>query len=112
MSFFSDIEIAMAQLPKDIDLMASEIGLMPYEIDLYGKKKAKVSLKILDRLKDAPSGKYILCAGYVTWLRSFRFVDIFVWCIFHQISLLAIRWLYMFSTVVSVYFLMNISDEK
>ena len=61
--FSSDIEIAMSQIPKDIDLMASEIGLMPSEIDLYGKKKAKVSLKILDRMKDAPNGKYILCAG-------------------------------------------------
>ncbi|KAK2191837.1 hypothetical protein NP493_44g07006 [Ridgeia piscesae] len=59
----SDIVIAMSQIPKDIDLMASEIGLMPSEIDLYGKKKAKVSLKILDRMKDAPNGKYILCAG-------------------------------------------------
>jgi len=66
MSFSSDIVIAMSQIPKDIDLMASEIGLMPSEIDLYGKKKAKVSLKILDRMKDAPNGKYILCAGYVT----------------------------------------------
>jgi len=66
MSFSSDIVIAMSQIPKDIDLMASEIGLMPSEIDLYGKKKAKVSLKILDRMKDAPNGKYILCAGYAT----------------------------------------------
>ena len=65
MLFRSDIEIAMAQLPKDIALMASEVGILPSEIDLYGKKKAKVSLKILDRLKDAPNGKYILCAGYV-----------------------------------------------
>ena len=51
-------------------MMASEVGILPSEIDLYGKKKAKVSLKILDRLKDAPNGKYILCAGYVLLVRG------------------------------------------
>ena len=30
---------------------------------MYGKKKAKVSLKTLDRLKDRESGKYVVVAG-------------------------------------------------
>ncbi|ELU03765.1 hypothetical protein CAPTEDRAFT_170278 [Capitella teleta] len=59
----SDIEVAMAQTPKNIGDLASEIGLLPSEVDLYGKKKAKVSLNVLDRLKDLPSGGYVVVAG-------------------------------------------------
>jgi len=59
----SDIEIARAQTPKDIDVLASEIGLLPSEVDMYGKKKAKVSLSTLNRLKDRKNGKYVVVAG-------------------------------------------------
>lgn len=45
-------QVARSQTPKDIALLASEIGLLGSEVDLYGKKKAKVSLSILERLKD------------------------------------------------------------
>jgi methylenetetrahydrofolate dehydrogenase (NADP+)/methenyltetrahydrofolate cyclohydrolase/formyltetrahydrofolate synthetase len=44
--------VARSQTPKDIALLASEIGLLSSEVDLYGKKKAKVSLSTLERLKD------------------------------------------------------------
>ncbi len=37
----SDIEVASAQTPKDVAMLAEEVGLMPAEVDLYGKKKAK-----------------------------------------------------------------------
>ena len=60
---FSDIEIAVAQTPKDISLLASEIGIEASELDLYGRKKAKVSLKVLDRLQATPSGKYVVVTG-------------------------------------------------
>ena len=60
---FSDIEIALSQTPKDIGLLASEIGLLPAEVDLYGKKKAKVSLSVLDRLQDVQNGKYVVVTG-------------------------------------------------
>merc|ERR1719490_362737 len=33
----SDIEVARAQTPKDISMLAHEIGLLPSEVDLYGK---------------------------------------------------------------------------
>jgi methylenetetrahydrofolate dehydrogenase (NADP+)/methenyltetrahydrofolate cyclohydrolase/formyltetrahydrofolate synthetase len=46
------LEVARSQNPKDIALLASEIGLLSTEVDLYGKKKAKVSLSTLERLKD------------------------------------------------------------
>ncbi|KAB7494407.1 C-1-tetrahydrofolate synthase, cytoplasmic [Armadillidium nasatum] len=58
-----DIEIATSQTPKDISELASEIGLLTSEVDLYGKKKAKVSLKVLDRLRHQEDGKYVVVAG-------------------------------------------------
>jgi len=61
----SDIEIASAQVPKDISDLASEIGLLSDEVDLYGKKKAKVSLKVLDRLAHQPNGNYVIVTGLV-----------------------------------------------
>jgi formyltetrahydrofolate synthetase len=56
----SDIEIAQAATPISIDRIASEAGILPDELELYGKNKAKVHLSIRDRLKDAPNGKYIV----------------------------------------------------
>ncbi|RXG73631.1 C-1-tetrahydrofolate synthase, cytoplasmic [Armadillidium vulgare] len=58
-----DIDIATSQTPKDISELATEIGLLNPEVDLYGKKKAKVSLKVLDRLKYQENGKYVVVAG-------------------------------------------------
>jgi len=59
----SDIDIALSQTPKDIALLASEVGLLNSEVDLYGKKKAKVALSVLDRLQDVQNGKYIVVTG-------------------------------------------------
>ena len=55
----SDIDIAQAAELKPINLIAEELGLLPEELELYGKYKAKVTLDVLDRLKDVPDGKYI-----------------------------------------------------
>lgn len=55
----SDIEIAQDAYIKPITQVADELGILPEELEMYGQKKAKVSLKILDRLKDIPDGKYI-----------------------------------------------------
>jgi len=59
----SDIAIASKQTPKNIDILAEEIGLLPSEVNLYGKKKAKVSLDVLQRLKDVSNGKYVCVTG-------------------------------------------------
>ncbi|KAH6918581.1 C-1-tetrahydrofolate synthase [Coprinopsis sp. MPI-PUGE-AT-0042] len=59
----SDIEIAMAQTPKPIVQLAEEIGVVPDELESYGKYKAKVSLSVLDRLAHRKDGKYIVVAG-------------------------------------------------
>src|SRR5579859_7333563 len=56
----SDIEIAQAATPLPIDQIATEAGILPEELDLYGKNKAKVRLSVRDRLKDTPNGKYIV----------------------------------------------------
>ncbi|KAH3846726.1 hypothetical protein DPMN_089028, partial [Dreissena polymorpha] len=59
----SDIEIAQSQTPKMISELAEEINLLQEEVDLYGKLKAKVSLKVLDRLQSQPDGKYVVVTG-------------------------------------------------
>lgn len=59
----SDIEISRAQTPKDINILAQEIGLTDDEYSLYGKTKAKINLNVLKRLKDTPNGKYVLVVG-------------------------------------------------
>lgn len=59
----SDIEISRSQTPKNITTLAQEIGVHPNELELYGNKKAKLSLKIVDRLKNTKDGNYIVVAG-------------------------------------------------
>lgn len=63
--FVSDIEISRAQTPKPVDQLAEEIGLLPEELESYGRSKAKVRLSLLERLHTQPDGKYILVAGWV-----------------------------------------------
>jgi methylenetetrahydrofolate dehydrogenase (NADP+)/methenyltetrahydrofolate cyclohydrolase/formyltetrahydrofolate synthetase len=55
----SDIEIAQAVTPKPITEIAAEVGIRPGELELHGSVKAKVELKILDRLKGRKDGKYV-----------------------------------------------------
>src|SRR5580698_6035330 len=55
-----DIEIAQASLPIPIDRIAAEVGILPEELELYGKNKAKVHLSIRDRLRETPNGHYVV----------------------------------------------------
>ncbi|MBS4536386.1 formate--tetrahydrofolate ligase [Clostridium sp. D2Q-14] len=56
----SDIEIAKNAKMKPIIEVAKESDIMEDELELYGKYKAKISLDVLDRLKDKPDGKLVL----------------------------------------------------
>jgi formyltetrahydrofolate synthetase len=56
----SDIDIAQGVKPISIEKIAAEVGILPDELELYGKSKAKVHLSIRDRLKNGPNGKYIV----------------------------------------------------
>ncbi|MCD6309976.1 MAG: formate--tetrahydrofolate ligase [Candidatus Eremiobacteraeota bacterium] len=55
-----DLEIAQSAEILPIAEIADKMGILGDELELYGKYKAKVSLDILDRLKDRPDGKYIV----------------------------------------------------
>jgi formyltetrahydrofolate synthetase len=56
----SDIEIAQAATPLPIGELAAQAGILPEELEYYGRYKAKVRLAVRDRLKEAPNGKYIV----------------------------------------------------
>lgn len=56
----SDIEIAQNADMKPIVKIAKKIGLTEDDIDLYGKYKCKISLDVMEKLKDKKDGKLIL----------------------------------------------------
>ncbi|KAI9027868.1 formate--tetrahydrofolate ligase-domain-containing protein [Hyaloraphidium curvatum] len=59
----SDIDIAMAQKPKNVARLAQELGLLQSELELHGPYKAKVSLSVLKRLQHRKDGRYIVVTG-------------------------------------------------
>uniref|UniRef100_A0A3Q2E442 C-1-tetrahydrofolate synthase, cytoplasmic n=1 Tax=Cyprinodon variegatus TaxID=28743 RepID=A0A3Q2E442_CYPVA len=59
----SDIEISRSCIPKPIDRLAKEVGLLSDEVEFYGKTKAKVQLSIIKRLQSQPDGKYVVVTG-------------------------------------------------
>ncbi|XP_041929310.1 C-1-tetrahydrofolate synthase, cytoplasmic [Alosa sapidissima] len=59
----SDIVISRSGVPKPIDTLAKEIGLLSDEVELYGKTKAKVQLQTIERLRSQPDGKYVVVTG-------------------------------------------------
>ena len=48
----SDLEIAQEATLQPISKIASDLGLLDDEVEQYGKYKAKISLEVLERLKD------------------------------------------------------------
>jgi formate--tetrahydrofolate ligase len=61
----SSLEIAQDAELRPITEIAESAGLEPDEYDLYGKYKAKVSLDVLERLRDKPNGK-LICVTALT----------------------------------------------
>jgi formate--tetrahydrofolate ligase len=56
----SNIEIAQSARPLQIMEIARVAGIRLEELDVYGQYKAKVSLKVLERVKSRPNGRLIL----------------------------------------------------
>jgi formate--tetrahydrofolate ligase len=56
----SDIEIAHRAQLRPAREIAEGIGIEPDEVEPNGRYKAKVSLRLLGRLKDRPDGRYVL----------------------------------------------------
>eukprot|EP00036_Acanthoecidae_sp_10tr_P010866 CAMPEP_0182926062 /NCGR_PEP_ID=MMETSP0105_2-20130417/10805_1 /TAXON_ID=81532 ORGANISM="Acanthoeca-like sp., Strain 10tr" /NCGR_SAMPLE_ID=MMETSP0105_2 /ASSEMBLY_ACC=CAM_ASM_000205 /LENGTH=980 /DNA_ID=CAMNT_0025063935 /DNA_START=111 /DNA_END=3050 /DNA_ORIENTATION=- len=59
----SDMEIAAAQVPKSIEVLADEIGIHKAELIAYGRSKAKVRYDVCERLAGRTNGKYIVVTG-------------------------------------------------
>jgi formate--tetrahydrofolate ligase len=55
----SSLEIAQSAVLRPIDELAAELGLLPEEVDLYGRFKAKIDLSVLDRQTANPNAKLI-----------------------------------------------------
>src|SRR3989440_6374163 len=55
----SSLEIAQNAALRPIAEIATEAGLDPDEVDLYGRYKAKIDLSVLERLADRPDAKLI-----------------------------------------------------
>lgn len=56
----SDIEIAQSAQPLPIEDVAAKLGLSSEDISHYGKYKAKVDYRLLQRLADRPDAKLVL----------------------------------------------------
>lgn len=56
----TDLEIRRSVKTKPIEQIAEMLGLLPDEVIPYGRNKAKIALSALDRLKQRPTGRYIL----------------------------------------------------
>jgi formate--tetrahydrofolate ligase len=55
----SSLEIAQSAVLRPIGELAEEAGLLPDEIELYGRYKAKIDLSVLDRLAGRPDAKLV-----------------------------------------------------
>jgi formate--tetrahydrofolate ligase len=59
----SSLEIAQEHELIPISEIAERIGLLPDEVEPYGRYKAKVALSVIDRLKDVSDGKLVCVTG-------------------------------------------------
>jgi formate--tetrahydrofolate ligase len=59
----SDIEIAQEATLIPVTEVAAGLGLETDEFDPYGRYKAKIHTNVLDRLKDRPDGRLVLCTA-------------------------------------------------
>ena len=61
----SSLEIAQAAVLRPIEEIAAAAGLVPDEVEPYGRTKAKIDLRVLDRLRETADGK-LICVTAIT----------------------------------------------
>eukprot|EP00744_Colponema_vietnamica_P016234 GILI01022768.1.p1 GENE.GILI01022768.1~~GILI01022768.1.p1 ORF type:complete len:701 (+),score=221.18 GILI01022768.1:179-2104(+) len=59
----SDIDISQSVTPLRINEIAEKAGILPDELEPYGKYKGKVSLSVRDRLASSENGNYVVVTG-------------------------------------------------
>ena len=59
----SSLEIAQDAVLQPIDEIAERAGLLPDEIEPYGRYKAKITLNVLDRLRETQDSKVVCVTG-------------------------------------------------
>src|SRR5256885_1009853 len=59
----SSLEIAQDAVLEPIETIAERAGLLPEEFEPYGRFKAKVSLGVVERMRDTPDAKVVCVAG-------------------------------------------------
>jgi len=61
----SSLEIAQGANLRPIEEIAAAAGLVPEEVEPYGRTKAKIDLGVLERLRDTADGK-LICVTAIT----------------------------------------------
>jgi formyltetrahydrofolate synthetase len=61
----SSLEIAQTAVLRPIAEVAEQADLLPDEVELYGRYKAKIDLSVLERLRDRPDGR-LVCVTAIT----------------------------------------------
>jgi formate--tetrahydrofolate ligase len=59
----SSLEISQGATLRPIEDVASDAGLLPQELEPYGRHKGKVDLAVLDRLADRTDGRLVVVTG-------------------------------------------------
>ncbi len=59
----SDIEVSQSLEPYHIGKIAESANILEEELEFYGRRKAKVSLAVRDRLKHQKDGNYVVITG-------------------------------------------------
>jgi len=60
MTMKTALQIAQEATLRPVDEVAASAGIRPDELDTFGRYRGKVSLSVLDRLRDQPDGKMVI----------------------------------------------------
>ena len=71
----TDLKIAQAAVLEPIDKIAHKAGIPEEYLEMYGKEKAKVNIKLMETLADKPDGKLVLVTRIAHGLPSGGMLD-------------------------------------